>query len=389
MFLSSFSYNLPEEKIAIFPLSDRGASRLLVYNKGTIQHQFFRELPSFLPQQTTLLFNNSKVVPARLFFTKETGSQIELFLLEPFGVDYSQVFTSTSDVKFKALVGNKKRWRPGQSLTKELEGIRLTVDWDDRENNIVHLKWDSGISFANLLSMMGNLPLPPYLNREAQSEDYKTYQTVFAEVPGAVAAPTAALHFTPEMMEHLSERGVEEHKMTLHVSAGTFLPVTTENVLDHPMHNEVFYFDAKDIEVLFESVFLTCVGTTSLRMAESLFWMGFALCNGDDQGFDLDQKYAYNHDPSKFSKTQIKSALLDAIIPFDGAKIKANTRILIHPGYRVQMAKALITNFHQPESTLIMLIAALIGEDWKRVYQEALDSSYRFLSYGDSSLLIF
>jgi S-adenosylmethionine:tRNA ribosyltransferase-isomerase len=390
LLLSSFSYELPSENIALFPLSDRGASRLLVYEKGTVKHQKFNELPCFLPKGSTLLFNNSKVVPARLFFKKETGSQIELFLLEPFGMDYTHVFNETEKVVFKVLVGNKKRWREGQVLNQSLEGLNLQVSWVDREQNTVLLSWDNQMPFADVLASMGKLPLPPYLNREAQTDDYHTYQTVFAEVPGAVAAPTAALHFTPNMLSQLDESGVQEHKMTLHVSAGTFLPVTVENVLEHPMHNEVFYFGASDVETLFTSSFLTCVGTTSLRMAESLFWMGYAICAGDAQGieFDLDQNYAYQKDPLKFTKQEIKEALLGALLPYGDAKVKANTRILIYPGYTTRMAQAIITNFHQPESTLIMLIAALIGEDWKKVYEEALNEKYRFLSYGDSSLLI-
>lgn len=387
--LSQFEYDLPDSRIAKFPLPERDASKLLFYNKGTISHHHFSEIPELLPAPSSLLFNKSKVVPARLEFFKDSGTRIEVFLLEPFESEYNKTFGSIDEVKFKTLVGNKKRWKEEQILVKNIGDIRLQASWLNRAENIVKLSWNQSLPFSGVLEHVGKLPLPPYLNRDAEPSDYKTYQTVFAEEEGAVAAPTAGLHFTDRVLAQLKQKRIFTRKMTLHVSAGTFLPVTVDNVLDHPMHNEVFYFDKEDVHYLFESDFLIPVGTTSLRMAESLYWMGVALLKNNDDSFSLDKLFPYSVNTENLNKNEVKECLLSYLKSHPQKRVRAATRLMIVPAYQPQLCKGLITNFHQPSSTLIMLVASLIGENWRKVYQTAMDKNYRFLSYGDSSLLVW
>lgn len=387
--LTQFDYPLPDDRIAKFPLQERDTSKLLVYQKGTISHSNFSSLTSYLPKGTNLLFNNSKVVPARLEFFKEAGARIEVFLLEPFETEYASTFANNSSVIFKTLVGNKKRWRPEQTICITLGDISLDANWIDRDNNIVNLSWNGGQTFSEILEQIGKLPLPPYLNREAQESDYTTYQTVYADKPGAVAAPTAGLHFTENVLKELQKQNVGLRNMTLHVSAGTFLPVTVENVLDHPMHSEVFYFDKEDIQYLFESEQLIPVGTTSMRMAESLYWIGVSLHLQKENPLDLPKFSPYDIECQSVSKSDSLKALLQFVEQNREGKIRASTRLMITPGYSPKLCKGLITNYHQPCSTLVMLVASVLGNNWKKVYQEALDNDYRFLSYGDSSLLLW
>lgn len=389
--LDAFDYDLPAERIALEPAAGRDTSRLLVHHVDHIEHHDFRALPDCLPSNASLLFNNSKVVPARLRFEKPGGAKIEVFLLEPYACDYALAFSSTEYVAFKTLVGNKKRWRPGQELVFKASDLELTASWLDRENNIVQLCWDGGMSFSHVLEQIGNLPLPPYLNREAHKEDYLHYQTLFAREPGAVAAPTAGLHFTERVLTSLKDKGIATHSMTLHVSAGTFLPVTTPNVLDHPMHDEVFYFTEADLDYCFGSPFLIPVGTTSLRMCESLYWLGVMLSEGPCKSLSLSKLYPYEYAQNNPLPTceAVYAILKDYVKQAPSQPVRAVTRLMITPSYKPQVARGLITNFHQPKSTLVMLVAALVGADWKTIYNEALRESYRFLSYGDSSLLLW
>jgi S-adenosylmethionine:tRNA ribosyltransferase-isomerase len=394
--LSSFDYLLPESQIPVYPSEQRDASRLLYYHSGRIQHEQFLHLPQFLPSGTGLLFNKSKVVPARLIFFKDSGSKIEILLLQPMQSDYHHAFAATSHVVFQCMIGNKKRWREGTILRKNIEGVGvISARWEQREENKVRLDWEGGISFTEVLSIIGQLPLPPYLQREAEPGDMVTYQTVYAEDPGAVAAPTAGLHFTDRVMQELEQAGIHTHKMTLHVSAGTFLPVTEENVIHHPMHGEVFYFNAQDIHFIFDTPFLITVGTTSLRMVESLWWLGVQLIQTGltsaraSSPLTLSKFEPFERCSSPVTKEQVKDALLSYLEFVGHETVSAETRLMVLPPYRPALCKGIITNFHQPSSTLVMLIAALIGEDWKKVYREALDNGYRFLSYGDSSLLIW
>lgn len=387
--LTEFEYNLPDERIAKFPLSERDESKLLFYQRGAITHHTFSTLPFLLPSSSSLLFNKSRVVPARIEFFKETGTRIEVFLLEPYEMEYSTAFAGKGIVRFRALIGNKKRWKDEQTLHIGMNQFDLYAEWVNREDNIVSLRWTSDVTFSELLETIGKLPLPPYLHRDAETSDYQTYQTVFAEEEGAVAAPTAGLHFTDKILKSLAVNGVITHKMTLHVSAGTFLPVTVSNVLEHPMHNEVFYFDKEDVQYLFGAECLIPVGTTSLRMVESLYWMGVALLKDGIDTFSLDKFYPYQFFDKNIHSRDVKAALLSYIEKHPHQRIRASTRLMIVPGYKPQLCKGLITNFHQPSSTLIMLVASLIGKDWKKVYTEAMSNQYRFLSYGDSSLLIW
>jgi S-adenosylmethionine:tRNA ribosyltransferase-isomerase len=394
--VNTFDYSLPESQIPIYPSEQRDASRLLYYHSGRIQHEPFLHLPKLLPAGAGLLFNKSKVVPARLIFYKDSGSKIEILLLQPMQSDYHHAFAATSHVVFQCMIGNKKRWREGTILRKNIEGVGvISAQWEQREENKVRLEWDGGIPFTEVLSIIGQLPLPPYLQREAEPGDMVTYQTVYAEEPGAVAAPTAGLHFTDRVMQELEQAGIHMHKMTLHVSAGTFLPVTEENVIHHPMHGEVFYFNAHDIHFIFDTPFLIPVGTTSLRMVESLWWLGVQLIQkGLESAPDATPLTLSKFEPFErchfpVTKEQVKTALLSYLEFVGHETVSAETRLMVLPPYRPALCKGIITNFHQPSSTLVMLIAALIGDDWKKVYSEALDNGYRFLSYGDSSLLMW
>lgn len=386
--LSNYFYNLQDEKIAKFPLKKRDHSKLLHYEKGQITHHFFHQISEKLPNECNLVFNNSKVVPARIFFKKESGSLIEVFLLEPYEREYHSVFNSVGKVVFKCLIGNKKRWKNGELSLKLSENYSLVANWLDRENNVVELKWDKPINFYELLAEVGELPLPPYLNRKAELSDHKTYQTQYATQPGAVAAPTAGLHFTEEVLQSLQNREIGIRYMTLHVSAGTFMPVTAENVLDHNMHQEIFYFNEEDIHFLFGRENIIAVGTTSMRMVESLYWIGERLLSMEKDPMCLPTFYPYDRPQSDLE--DVKNALLEYCRLQPDKSIRASTSLMIVPGYKPSICKGIITNFHQPSSTLLMLISALVGdENRKKIYNEALAKEYRFLSYGDSSLLIW
>lgn len=386
--LSDYNYKLPDEKIAKFPLEKRDHSKLLHYEKGEITHHLFHQISERLPNECNLVFNNSKVVPARIYFKKESGSLIEIFLLEPFDSEYHSVFNSKGKVVFKCLIGNKKRWKNGELSLKLNDQYSLIANWQDRENNIIELQWDKPINFYELLAEVGELPLPPYLNRKAELSDHKTYQTQYATQPGAVAAPTAGLHFTEEVLQNLKNREIGTRYMTLHVSAGTFMPVTAENALEHNMHQEIFYFNEEDILFLFGRENIIAVGTTSMRMVESLYWIGERLLSKEDEPMCLPTFYPYDRPKSNFE--DVKKALLEYCRIQPDKSIRASTSLMIVPGYKPSICKGIITNFHQPSSTLLMLISALVGEDNRnKIYNEAITKDYRFLSYGDSSLLIW
>jgi len=386
--LSNYFYELKDEKIAKFPLEKRDHSKLLLYENEEISHHTFHEIGEVLPTGSNLVFNNSKVVPARIYFKKESGTLVEIFLLEPYESEYHSVFNSVDKVVFKCLIGNKKRWKNGE-LTLELDSnYFLKAKWLDRESNIIELEWNKPINFYELLAEVGELPLPPYLNRKAELSDHQTYQTQYATQPGAVAAPTAGLHFTEEVLQNLQNRKIGTRYMTLHVSAGTFMPVTAENVLEHNMHQEIFYFNEEDIHFLFGNNNIVAVGTTSLRMVESLYWIGERLLAKEKEPMYLATFYPYNKPKSNFN--EVKNALLEYCRLQPDKSIRASTSLMIVPGYTPSICRGIVTNFHQPSSTLLMLISALVGdENRKRIYQEALTKDYRFLSYGDSSLLIW
>lgn len=382
--LSQYTYELPESKIAFNPAELRGGSKLLHYENGEIHDLWFNEISNCLKTSDNLYFNNAKVIPARLFFTKPTGAKIEVFLLEPKNKDYSSLYNK-NQVVWNCLVGNKKRWKDGE-VNLALEGENLRANWDNREGNTIVFSWDSNKPFTEVLENAGKMPLPPYIKREAESIDSNHYQTVYAKTEGAVAAPTAGLHFTDAILDDLVEKGVRKQELTLFVGAGTFKPVTVEDASQHDMHTEKFSVSRALLESLIQNTGrVVCVGTTSVRVLESLYWMGVKLKHGTPKPFHIGRSEAY-----ELPQIELKEAIHCLLDDLDKKSLKvleAETGIFIVPGYEFKLVDVLITNFHQPGSTLIMLVAAFIGEDWQKVYDHALNNKYRFLSYGDSSIL--
>ena len=401
LLLSQFQYDLPDERIARFPLSPRDASNLLIYRNGQISHERFSSLPDQLPAHSFLVFNNTKVIPARLYFTKPTGATIELFLLNPSPTDQpiSQAMETTESAVWQGMIGNRKRWKPEEALRwqqtanvghGEIE-VTVTATWHDYEQSVVRLSWQpADLTFAQIIQLAGEIPLPPYLKRDVADADRETYQTVYSKQEGAVAAPTAGLHFTPAVFNALAEKGIAQDYLTLHVGAGTFQPIKAEDVRQHLMHTEQVVYTQENIRNLLRHLDnIIAVGTTSMRALESLYWMGVKLVRNEPDPFQLDQHYAYQVPAEEQPPaTDSLHAVLAYLIDHQQQSVVAHTGIYITPGYQFRLSKGIVTNFHQPGSTLILLIAALIGDDWKRVYKEALQQAYRFLSYGDSSLLL-
>lgn len=401
LLLSDFQYELPDDRIARFPLTPRDSSKLLVYRSGQISHATFRELPDLLPDESFLVFNNTKVIPARLHFTRTTGAVIELFLLNPFADQpgdfqpISLAIETTGLAVWVCMVGNRKRWKLNETLEAHLltpsGTITLTAAWHDPAQSAVRLSWQPGhLTFAEVIQHAGQIPLPPYLKRDATDADRDTYQTVYSEKEGAVAAPTAGLHFTPNVFKNLAERGIKHEYLTLHVGAGTFQPIKTDDVRQHQMHTEQVVYTATNVRHLLANLErLIAVGTTSMRALESLYWMGVRLLRQESNPFLLDQDYAYQLPISQQPTAhEALTAVLTYLTQMNQESVVAHTGIYITPGYVMKLCRGIITNFHQPGSTLILLIAALIGDDWRRVYKDALHNDYRFLSYGDSSLLL-
>lgn len=395
--LNQYQYNLPDDHIARFPLAQRDASKLLVYRSGQISHEKFSNLPNLLPKDSFLVFNNTKVIPARLHFTKTTGAIIELFLLNPFPDDLpiSQAMEATGSAIWQGMIGNRKRWKLTEKLettfATSLGNVTLSASWYDYDRSVVKLSWNpADLTFAQIIQYAGEIPLPPYLKREATDADRDTYQTVYSKQEGAVAAPTAGLHFTSAVFDALSERNIRYDYLTLHVGAGTFQPIKTDDIRQHYMHTEQVVYMQENIQHLIEQLGnIIAVGTTSVRALESLYWMGVKLIRDEPDPFHLDQNYAYQIPAEQ--RPSVEDSLrtvLQYLMDTSQKSIVAHTSIYITPGYRFKVCKGIITNFHQPGSTLILLIAALIGNDWKQVYEEALQHQYRFLSYGDSSLLL-
>ena len=387
--IKDYLYELPEERIALYPLPERDQSKLLVYKDGAIEHSKFTKLSSFLPAKSTLFFNNTRVIPARLYFQKETGATIELFLLSPVwpGTLIQQAMESKQSNRWVCTIGNLKRWPDGTKLTKGIHNLTISARLIDREAGIVEFHWTPAeLSFAEIISQIGLTPLPPYLKRQAEESDRLRYQTVYSHLEGAVAAPTAGLHFTDRILEVLKS---QEHKiefLTLHVGAGTFQPVKVENAFEHPMHCEQVIVTSQNIMELVSANPTIAVGTTSLRTLESLYWYGVKLINDPSLAFEITQFDPYQL-PSRISKLKALEAIQKKMEIENLESITGETSIMIMPGYDFKVADALITNFHQPGSTLMLLVAAFVGSDWKDIYNEALKNDYRFLSYGDSSLL--
>jgi S-adenosylmethionine:tRNA ribosyltransferase-isomerase len=391
--LSTYHYELPEYRIAKYPLSDRDSSKLLVFNEGSIKETIFNNIIGEIPTNSTLIFNNTKVIPARLLFQKDTGAQIEIFLLQPIAPStvISETLASTNAVVWQCMIGNSKRWKNGTALQRSIEinGENLIVEASRLDNsNEVKISWDNHqVRFVDIVESAGQVPLPPYLNRKAEASDKERYQTVYSKNEGAVAAPTAGLHFTQPILEALSEKGVCEEYLTLHVSAGTFQPIKVDDVTQHPMHCEQIMVNKQTIEKVVNSEKVIAVGTTSMRTLESLYWYGIKLITESTDKLFIDKLYPYQQHGSLPTRKEVFQVILDYMNKSELESLFGETEIFIFPSYQFRVCDGLITNFHQPGSTLILLIAAFIGKNWQKVYKYALSNNFRFLSYGDSSLL--
>ncbi len=385
--INNFTYNLPEERIALHPLPERDQSKLLVYQNNNIVHSNFSKLSTFLPSDAILFFNNTKVIPARLFFKKETGASIEIFLLDPVlpSSILSLAMNSIQKSRWHCTIGNRKRWKENSTLKISKGELILEATLVDHEKNIVEFNWNTTFTFSEVVQKMGDVPLPPYIKRKAESSDRDRYQTVYSKENGAVAAPTAGLHFTERVFNSLREKNIGLDYLTLHVSAGTFQPVKTQNALEHAMHEEQIVITRENVENLLKERAVVAVGTTSIRTMESVYWYGVKLSSDPLSRFLITQKDAYQLKP--IDKSKALNAVLKKMNEENTDQLIGETSIYILPGYDFKTCDALITNFHQPGSTLMLLVAAWIGEDWRNIYSEALAKGYRFLSYGDSSIL--
>jgi S-adenosylmethionine:tRNA ribosyltransferase-isomerase len=376
------NYTLPADRIAVRPLSKRHHSKLLSYRNNQIEDYNFFELPEILPANSLIIANNTKVIPARLIFQKETGTSIEIFLLESLTSDWSQ---------WSAMVGNRKKFRDNDTLTiSDPAGNQLHASWLDRDANTIQFITNSHLSFQELVFSCGAVPLPPYMNRDADESDKENYQTVFAEKSGAVAAPTASLHFTEDVLTNLQEKGIKSSFITLHVGAGTFIPVTTDLVSDHTMHAETFELSLITLQTIIHQIenkqSVVAVGTTSMRLLESIYYIGLNLINNAHNPFYIESDVAFREFTQSVSTLESLKYLENYLVS-NNQQCSGKTAIFILPGFPFRVCDALITNFHQPKSTLIALVYAFIGEKWQKVYRHALENQYRFLSYGDSSIL--
>jgi len=396
--IADYTYLLPDARIAQYPLSDRDTSKLLTYRNGEIGERSFSDLPALLQPNDCLVFNDTRVVHARIHFQRETGAHIEVLCLEPLEpVEVSEAFACKKNTVWKAIIGNAKRWKIRESLTRTItsntNSYQLSVELCAKEagTGVVRFSWDAEVVFSEVLHDAGILPLPPYLNRESESEDEERYQTVYAEADGSVAAPTAGLHFTQGVFEALKKQQVQSLFVTLHVGAGTFKPVRSATMQGHQMHKERITLSLNTIEKMRSAANgkrIIAVGTTSLRTIESIYWFGVKLLAKRE----MNELFVGQWEPYELAgETVDVSSALDAVLAWmrkEGRSyLTGSTELLIAPGYRIRMADALITNFHQPESTLLLLVAAFIGADWRKVYDHALANDFRFLSFGDSSIL--
>lgn len=394
--IEDYFYNLPENKIAKHPLNNREDSKLLFYNKGEISEKKFNEIPKIIKNDELLIFNNTKVIQARLNFRKETGAKIEVFCLEPIQPsDYNLIFQSTKSCKWKCIVGNLKKWKKGnisfdyidKNNTTKIYATKLS---SENDSHIIEFSWDNeNISFADILEKNGEIPIPPYLNRKSEESDLTRYQTVYSKHKGSVAAPTAGLHFSNNTFKKLADKNIKIDNVTLHVGAGTFKPVKTNSVLNHEMHTEHFSVTKKLLQNILQNIGkIIAVGTTTVRTLESLYFLGLKLgLNKNLNTFHISQWEVYDFN----EKINTEEAIQNIITYMNINKIEvlnASTQIIIVPSYKFMIVNKLITNFHQPKSTLLLLISAFINEDWKNIYNFALENNFRFLSYGDSSLLV-
>ena len=403
--ISDYQYDLPDERIAKFPMARRDQSKLLIYNKGVVREDVFFHLPEYLPKGALMVFNNTKVIQARMHFRKtdangeHTGALIEVFLLEPAEpADYEQMFQTTGHCAWYCLVGNLKKWKE-DPLTRTLDmehgtlTIKATRGPIHGTSHRIDFEWNGDVSFATIIDTMGELPIPPYLNRETQDSDKTTYQTVYSKIKGSVAAPTAGLHFTSEVLADLDAHGIEREELTLHVGAGTFKPVKSEEMEGHEMHTEYISVRRETItKLLNHDCQAIAVGTTSVRTLESLYYMGLKVMANpnltEDQLHVSQWEPYHNGDCPQCDTQRSLQALADWMDSRGLEVLHASTQIIICPGYDYKIVRMLVTNFHQPQSTLLLLVSAFVGGDWRKIYDYALAHDFRFLSYGDSSLLI-
>ena len=393
--IEDYNYTLPDERIAKYPLAARDMSKLLVYNSGNIEERKFSEISDLLPEDSVMVFNDTKVVPARLHFQRETGAHIEIFCLEPImPEEYVSVFAVTDRCRWKCIVGNVKRWKndilhlynPDSDQMISEMGLKAELVERMGETSVVEFSWDNGEPFSRVLEICGSVPIPPYLNRETESIDLERYQTLYARFRGSVAAPTAGLHFTETVLDNIRTRGISTETVCLHVGAGTFLPVKSSLVSEHTMHREPFVVTLSFLEKLIaRKGKLVAVGTTSVRTLESLYYLGVK-CIESGRPEDVDQWDPYRRDYN-YSLEESLGALIGYMNENSLSELQAGTRIIIVPGYEFKVVDVLVTNFHQPQSTLLLLISAFVKGDWKNIYDFALSNDFRFLSYGDSSLL--
>lgn len=402
--IKNFNYNLPDERIAKFPLAKRDNSKLLLYRHGELTEDVFHNIAQYLPKGALMVFNNTKVIQARLHFRKETGALIEVFLLEPYmPADYEQMFQTTGHCSWLCMIGNLKKWKEGTlKRTFDVKGKEVTLVAERKEDvhksYRVDFSWDaSDVSWAELLDAVGELPIPPYLNRETQESDKTTYQTVYSKIKGSVAAPTAGLHFTPEVLADIDRHGIDREELTLHVGAGTFKPVKSEEIQDHEMHTEYICVHRQTLEKLIRhEAKAIAVGTTSVRTLESLYYIGVKLQynpNATEDELHVNQWEPYDDNRNGkivdgISPCQAIQNILTYLETNHLEALHTSTQIIIAPGFEYKIVKMLVTNFHQPQSTLLLLVSAFVNGDWHKIYDYALSHDFRFLSYGDSSLLI-
>lgn len=394
--IEDFNYPLPDERIAKFPIEKRDESKLLTCIGGEIGERVFKEIPDILPSDSLLIFNNTKVIHARLFFSKETGALIEIFCLEPHRMAISTAFEQRSHCSWLCFVGNNKKWKNGV-ISRELDidgqAITLTATRREAYTNawVVDFDWTGGFSFAEIIELAGVIPLPPYLHRDAVASDNERYQTIYAQWQGSVAAPTAGLHFTQEVFNNLNTKGIATEFITLHVGAGTFKPVSSDTIGEHIMHVEKIVISRKNLESIASQCdkFIIPVGTTTVRTLESVYWFGLKLhLNPDLEAMHLGQWESYELEEQAIDKRQAFENVLAFMKKHNLEVLEGDTQMIIAPGYKFHVINGIITNFHQPQSTLLLLVSAIVGNRWKDCYRYALDHGFRFLSYGDSCLFI-
>lgn len=384
--ISDFDFAFDENLIAQKPLEKRDESNLLHFANGKIQHKIFKDFPDIINSNSQLILNNAKVIPARLNFFRKSGAKIEVLLLEPLdAVEKSLISFQTTT--WKCMIGNLKKWGIDETIFSKIGNIILEAKLISYENQVVEFLWNNDIPFSEILQKIGSTPLPPYIKRQVDEKDKETYQTVFAKNPGAIAAPTAGLHFTENIFEKLIKKNIDVAEVTLYVSAGTFAPVKVQNPIDHNMHAELFSVSKKTLQSFINQKYRIAVGTTSLRTLESLYWIGVKLSKNEPDSTTIEKLYPYFYKKLPIKWEESIYEIINFLDKTSSDTLNAKTEIMIMPGYNFTSVKGLLTNFHYPNTTLVMLVAAFAGNDWQKIYNEAINNNYRFMSYGDCCFL--